>query len=615
MTTDNTSTTDSKNGKQIPIEFFTVSAKRERDGSDDKEQENKKPKLESNQDVVVINASSNSDANLVSDSDTRQSIDTTILSEKKLTPREQERENKRLAKLAEEERKRELKQQKKLEEEERRRLKKLADEEERRLKREKIEREKKLRLEQKENERLEKLRKREEELKAREEKKKREEEEKVKRREEIERKRIEKIQEKEKLEQEKQQKKLEEENKLKKRSIMNFFKVKSDAVEVVPEVPAVNEQTEFDKYFLPFHVRPNVTMHNNSIPLSNKWTEFIKNPSQYKPEPIETSSSVSPSFERASSVLQCLNSGSINEANRLFTKVPLKYFKFYESKKPTYFGTFSYTTADIVEDVNLRLNPFTKITVNTLGEVEGKVVDYEYDSEADIADDDEEGDEEGEDINSGEEDDEDDEDDEDNDELDSSDIDEFVETDTAGPRQTRTIGPLTAVVRTCHDTIDAGDEFGAYFRQLRWEQLNQDITFPIDPHHNYWARASTSTTTPCLSAAAPAETCAHSAAPAPAAPSQSPTTAASPTATASPMAIPPPMLVKKKTIALPQHVAALLAFVAAHRTLSLATLAELAVKDPSVGLSRYSRAQVKNAIREHAVFDKRAGAWTVSPHT
>lgn len=590
------------------------------------------------------------------------------LAKPKLSPeerklqREKEREEKKKKREIEEERKREIKRLKKLEEDERRRLKKEKEEEEKRLKREQIEAERKLKLEQKEREKQTKQKKREEEIRLREEKKNKEEEEKLKRREELEKKRMEKLLEKQKIEQEKERKRLEEENKKQKRSITNFFKVKptttvdsshvasgqipsdkTSATSVPQQVTA--EKSEFQQYFLSFHIKPNVQLANNKKEISDKWDQFITDPKSATSVGTETKSQNEAALktvhiEHAIDVLQCLNAGSINEANNIFRNVPLKYLKFYENKKSAYLGTFSYTTSDIKDKtVNLRLHPCAKVEIepvqkNDMVDITRKVIDYEYDSDADFeGDEDEEG--EGEDLNSADE-----EDDNEDDDMGSSDIDDgFVESDVvngsggssgASQMKKRTIGPLVPLIRHCNQTIAEGDEFGELFISLRWERLHENIEFPIDPFKNYWTTdakkpdfksASCSAKEPGSVSTTPERTgdvgipnnilqptilASNST-------NIITATAADPAKTATPSKIgdilTPTLAVKKKIITNQTDVQVLLEFVKAHSTFSLNTMAELAMKDSNCqnALEKYSRAVVKNTVREYASFDKKNG--------
>lgn len=524
----------------------------------------------------------------------------------KMTPeqrkamREAEKEKKRLKKIEDEEKKREMKRVKKQEEDAKKKLKKEKEEEEKRIKKEKIEAERKMKQEAKEQERIDRLRKREEDAAAREEKKRIEREEK-------ERERLEKEKEKERLEKEKEIAKKLEEEKLKKRSIMNFFKVKTEE-ETQPDANKIEDtkvDTDFNQYFLPFHVGPNITLHTTKLGISSKWNDLASQ--KYTPEPPIESSAKKP-INRASEVLQCLNLGSINEAKGKFQNVPLKYLKFYENRKPAYFGTFSYTYDDIEDNVNLALNPCEKIKLKS----EAVVIDYDYYS--DINEEDEEGEEgEGEDLNSDDEDDEDDDGD-----GGSSDIEEFLdENDSKNSTTSKVIGPLVAVVRHFEQTFDdENDEFGDYFKTLKWEPASDTLKFPIDPFKDYWtpekpkiieqqAAAIFSTPVKQQNLLMGIITTSGSS-PNPVTPTSAGIIGATTNAQ--------PLTVKRRTIPSGEARESLRAFITEHSHLSLPTLCEVAVKGSGPGpgsaggqFSQWSKAVVKNTVKEEAVWSKKSG--------
>lgn len=567
--------------------------------------------------------------------------------------REKQLAKNRTQKQIEEEKKREARRLKKIQDEERRREKKAKEEEERRIKREKIELERKAKREQKEAEKLEKQKKREEEIKLREEKKIKEEEEKQKRKEEVERKRQQKILEKQKIEEEKELKRVEEEEKKKKRSITNFFKIKSSSPisdgskldtnsanstndsddNKLKESFSNDNKSEFLQYFLPFHVKPNVQLVQNiNNKISNKWDEFIKAPNSFTiPEeseiPVAKSLPLNNKIVRAIDVLQCLNAGSINEANRLFNNVPLKYLKFYENKRSFYLGTFSYTLSDIKEqNINLKLYPYSKITINRINnnteetDQLGPVINYDYDSDID----DEEDGEEGEDIDSA------DEDEEDEDEIDSSDIDEFVEKDMTISNEDdneinvvknkHIMGPLIPLVRNNKENIAQDDEFGNYFTTLQWERMHEKIEFPIDPFKDYWSDNSkperkdqTKSQKEKEDKSNPLIVSNTNLIKADILGNATDVSYNSSNINAKTTESAAPLVVKKKVISNVDHLRILIEFIKCHKSLSLNTLAELAVKDEANKgvLGDYSRAVVKNSVKANASFDKKTGSWIV----
>lgn len=624
--------------------------------------ENKKDETINNEISIIKENNINNITKTKEDISKKKSLDNIFInntgnetnSEIRSLKREQLRDQKKILKQADEEKKREAKQLKKIQDEKRRNEKKEKEEEERRLKREKIEAERDAKRAQKEAEKAEKQRRKEEEIRLREEKKKKEDDEKIKRKEELERKKKERLLEKQKIEEEKEQKRIEEETKKQKRSITNFFKVKSTSTpspiktnlnmndfnssnfEIKSDdLSKQSINNDFLQYFLPFHVKPNVKLANNiNNHISSKWDDFIKSPTSFN---IEEDSIIKDSIcdenksERAISVLQCLNSSSINEANRLFKNVPLKYLKFYENRKPAYLGTFSYTLIDIKEkDINLKLKPCVKITIDnniietlkTEIEESNPIINYDYDSDIGFGDDDgedeDDDDEEGEDLGSADEEDDADE------EMVSSDIEEFVETDAIegnsnNEGKKRVMGPLIPVIRNVKEGINEGDEFGEYFTTLQWERMNENIKFPIDPYKDYWEDTNkkiekkgsniinnSTNTDPILNTQSIKM--------------ETTTTTATTTDNAldnitniSLSSSVAPMAVKKKVISNIEHLRILLEFVEKHKQLSLNTLAELAVKDDSHKgvLGEYSRAVVKNSVKANASFDKKNG-WLVS---
>lgn len=523
------------------------------------------------------------------------------LAEERKAAREAEREAKRLKKLAEEERKRTERKLKKQEDDERRALKKQAEEEERRLKREAIEAERQQKKAMKERERLEKLAKREAEQKAREEKKQQEELEKQRKKEELER------------------KKLEEEQKKEKRSITNFFKVKSapatssastpDASFVEESTPVANSSiimssptkadnttettpmettSAFDQFFLPFQINSNVEFHSDNCTKSVKWEQFLLDPKSITPEKTLQHVTNSSTVEMAEKepkrtaiyITQMINSGMKDDAEKLFKDIPLRYLRFYENRKPPYFGTFTKEKPN-----EILTHPFTKIDA----------VDYEGDSDYSEVED-----EEGEDVDM-EDDDEDEEDDEDED-----DIDAFVETDDNGDTKRSIMGPLVPLCRDIHQ-IPEDDEFTIYFQSLRWKTSREGLKFPLDPLGDYWdsgikkedtfadANANTNANNTSI------ETTSNPAAISAGATNTTELQATSPAA---------PMVVRKKMLTDPVALEALKMFVQSHYDLSLATLAELAAKsEPS--LQKVSRKMVKDAIKEIAKWDKKSSKWVV----
>lgn len=478
--------------------------------------------------------------------------------------REEESKARKLKKLQEEERKRDEKRLKKQEELKRRQQKKEQEELERKRKREAIEEEKQAKKELKEKERLEKIRKREVEQQSKEEKKRIEE--------------LEKQQKKEEAEKKKQ----EEEQRKQKRSITNFFKVKpnddpnSSMVQSSPmkELTVINssncqQESQFDLFFLPFYINADVTLADNSHKIkSPKWEMFIQDSASI---PYEVSIQAPPidkkTYPTANSVVQLMNSGMSNDAELSFKSFPIRYLRFYENRKPPFYGTFTKPMVD-----GILTNPFMKI----------ESIDYDVDSDYSDGEDDE-----GEDVDM-----DDDEDDEDEDDEDDEDIDTFVESDDNSTNSTNKrsiMGPLVPLVRNIKDEHPQQDEFSDYFQNLEWKTVREDVKFPLDPFANYWGGSKPVKITPT---AAPVVT----------------ETDVKPTI--SPSVSAGPMLVKKRVISDEKALNALCEFIKANGTLSINTLAELASKNV-IELSKISRSLVKNSIREVARFDKKSSKWEI----
>lgn len=617
--------------KQMSLEFFNRN-NRKRGFS----------KIDNGNDNDIDNKDDNGNGN-EKESD-NNIIDLTVIKESNVKRNKKQEDMLLKRKLKEEEelKKREFKKLKKLEDDEKRRLKREKDEEEKKLKKQKIENERIRKRELKEKEKLEKQKKRDEELKIREEKKRIEEEKKLKRKEELEKKKIEKTVEREKLELEKQQKRKLEEEKIKKRSIVNFFKPlksTSSATNTTNndisnsngnlnnnntdnnESSSVDNpnrelvKSDFETYFLPFPIRSNTKLYNKQYEINNdKWDNFFNgsyiDDNSEKSEPQFPDKIRNHHIERSTNVLKCLNSGSINEASKLFPDIPLKYFKFYENKKNPYLGTFSYCLDDVKENINLKVNPFEKITINTINNVENSLV-INYDYESDIEDDvEDEG--EGDDIKSEEDEEEEDDDDDDDEEGIYSDLDDgFLESEDPNGRNKiknknkskKLIGPLIAVTRHCHEDIDIdNDEFGKYFKSLQWERVRHEIEFPIDPLKDYWSESKIATpvSTPSISSMLSNQKCdtSNSKTDTKLETSATTTTTAGAGAATGAESI---LTVKKKTITVQEDIDKLRDFVSSHSGLSINTLTELAAHllDNS-----YTRAVVKNTLKEHAHRDK-----------
>ncbi|GMG41131.1 unnamed protein product [Ambrosiozyma monospora] len=528
-----------------------------------------------------------------------------LKAEKKLQKQKENEE--RLLKKQKEQEERLLKKRR---EQEERQLKKKKEEEERRIKKEKLEAERQLKREQKEKEKLEKQQKREEEARQKEEerqKKKAEAEEKKKRQEE-----------------DKQKLKKQEELKKEKRAITNFFRVvktpvKSSGISSTADPvvngspksksstgsPLAHSKSVYSSTFLPFYATPatRIITHKNKYPdLSVNLQDLV--------DGKDTSSMLSciPDFETflqadnnpskgqhenflsAYDVIQKLNVGMSKEAKVGFQALELKYLEFYENKKMPYLGTFS--RLEYKETKAACVDPFTRLQSDTLN------IEYEYDSDLE-EDSDDEG--EGDDLEK----DDDDEDDEDTEET--SDIDEFVETDEVGDgnMKKRIIGTLVPVTRWL-DEENATDDFAKYFDSLQYERLSNKIVYPIDPFHNYWeSQKSSQSPLKGKHNALTKNAILNSTN------SNVNVSLDNTISTTSGKHVAPSeasMVVKKKVITDVDDAKKLTDFITKNNEFTINTMTEVAQKQI---LSKYSKAVVKNSIRNMASFDKKKNQWVI----
>lgn len=353
----------------------------------------------------------------------------------------QEKQEKREQEKREREAKKEMDRQIKLQ----RDLEKQQKKEEDRKERERIkEEEKKERERIKEEERKQREKLKEEEKKERERIKEEEkkERERLKEEERIEK---ERIKEEERREKEKGQ-----------RKIASFFSINQK--KPLNKTPTVSH-TVFDELFLPFNVKQNTVMHTSTLSpdelskrkiyfdeLLNGESRDVNSQLSFKVNKliIKDTNSVTPE-----EIINALNSSEKTETEiyEMLKHIPtIKYIEFYENAKPPYIGTWCSKAHK-----NMKfpiLEPF-----NT--EITG--YDYGYDSDLDWNEE-----EEGEDIE--------DEDDEDDDDEEDDDMDDFVESNDSKPK--KFLGPLES---SCvwND--------GTMFDDLKYERLNPNVEFPIDP--------------------------------------------------------------------------------------------------------------------------------------
>ncbi|KAG5362909.1 hypothetical protein CJU89_2046 [Yarrowia sp. B02] len=341
-------------------------------------------------------------------------------------------------------------------------IKKQKEEEKELLKKQKEEEKEQLRK-QKEEEKEQLRKQKEEEKRAKEEEKRRREEEKKKAAEEKELERAKVAEEKAKLAEEKEAKRLEKEAELKKKEqeqtrIMSFFNKKTKK-KAKKETADTNQILDFDKDFLPFHIKDTVCMADkdecdmmdqdpvdwlNSLNLSGDNDTVAE---EQAPVPAKT---IITHIQTAATL--GLNPDVYNgtPSDTLVNALPRRYLQFYGDERPAYLGTYSKSCSrDLFQ--------------NPLFQVPG--LDYEYDSEADWED-------EGEDIEddemSGDE------------EMDDDEMADFVCSDDSKSPTSMASKVTTAqepvVVWGCSDMV--GMTFGGLI-----------VQGGIDPFKDYWTVA------------------------------------------------------------------------------------------------------------------------------
>ncbi|CCE86054.1 Piso0_005701 [Millerozyma farinosa CBS 7064] len=493
--------------------------------------------------------------------------------------REQKKEEERLQK-EEEKRKKEIERQKK-------QLAKDQEKEERRkkLEEERIEREKK-----KEEERIRRQAEKEEREKTRIEKKKKLEEERERK-------------ELEKARKELEKKKLEEQKERSQRKISSYFSINHKATTSKQKEessgkegnnePEETSSSVYHKVFLPFYQKKNVTMPNNRPSpedVEKSMSSFDNNLNKVKTSSDSMDSNAGEDFRKffksyqekktskvyvlPEQLVEALNSSSITESQiyEMIQNLPsIKYIQFYENAKPPYIGTWSsYKHTRISFPLS---NPFDT-------SVSG--LDYSYDSDAEWNKDDaEEG--EGEDIEN-------EEDEEDDDEIEEEDeMDDFVEgTDTKKKR--KYLGPLVATSKW-NDGTDP-----EFFGTLRYERLNIQIGFSIDPSANYWEKtkdAASANSIPQETIQNTSNSCSNSSN----SPLQNSNNANTPN-----ILVPHKPVIKDDKVVLD-----LIKFIEKNNEFTIGTLVELSKKE----FKSFTKALLKHTIQSIATYNKKTGNWEV----
>lgn len=449
-------------------------------------------------------------------------------------------------------------------------------EEELRLKKEERERKERERLAKKEQLEKEKERKREEERIRREEKKKKLEEEKKRKEEERKLKEEEKRQKEEEKRQKEEEKRQKEEQKDRNQmKISSFFNIrpasknserpatpKKEKVETVEKI----EFLLYEKQFLPFFIKQNVTMAPSGQVSSEKLAENSTNFDLGLQSGVKATlevlipksyPSASHSYTSSEKLLEALNSSTTTEKqlHQLVQSLPpIKYLQFYENSKPPYIGTWC-------SEKHLA----TQISAANPLETSLTGYDYNYDSDLDWQDGD---DDEGEDIDELE--DGDDEEDDDDD-----DMEDFVDNNDTTRRKVP-VGNILAVNKW-NSGLEEDHEF---FDDVKYERLEFEIHFPIDPLKDYWPKVVVKETS--------AETG-----------TATPTKAPSGCATV--------LTPLKPAIKDAKVVAELVKFIEKNSDFTIGTLAELAKKE----FKTYTKSILKHTIQEIAIYNKKKSVWEI----
>lgn len=466
-----------------------------------------------------------------------------------------------------------------------------AQREQARLDREKAkEEERQLKLQQREAEKAERERKKEEERLNREEKKRQDAlNRELKKQEEKERKEQERLLKKQQQEEERQQKreekkrKMEEENKKKdeekrrkeERSqmrISSFFSVSLE-LKVVPKAAdqtktsPLKTETKLNSYeadFLPFFQKKNVIMAppielRNSVQM-DAYFEALKSgvaPSLDSIFKVEFSQP-SLNFTTSQQLVEALNSSNLTESavlDLVQNLPPIKYLQFYENSKPPFVGTWCSQ-----EHLKICANNFSPLDTTQTG------YDYGYDSDLDWQDEDE-----GEDIDELEDGDEEEEEGDD-------DMDDFV--DNSELRKKGIAGPLQATsIWNTENSVES-----QIFDTMKYETLDVNVSFPIDPYKSYWKNTRTQE----LSAEASI-------------PSANPIKSSEET--------PNVLSVQRPTIQDPKVVEELIKFIEKNSDFTIGTLTELAKKE----FKSYTKNILKYTIQSVAIYNKKENGWKIKP--
>ncbi|KAK9459327.1 chromatin assembly factor 1 subunit A-domain-containing protein, partial [Lipomyces oligophaga] len=345
--------------------------------------------------------------------------------------------------------------------------------EERELEKKRKQEERRRKLEEREEERKRKLEEREEERKRKVEEK---EEEKKRKLEEKER----NLEEKERKMEEKDKRQL---------KLGSFFKPVPTTLASQPPIESnpTESESDYDKNFLPFHVKAHTTLYLSKFtvdPVARSRimseldhillpTKDLVIPTKLSSKPVAifppvtrgrrlkyTTKEVLGLYSTADCGLTTTTSES--DLREGLNNLPRKFLRFCEDLRPPYSGTFS-------KQCKIpRSNPFFR----------DPQLNYNYDSELEWAEDDGDA---GEDLDDDDDDDEEDDDDELG--LIDDEMSDFLVAEESKPRK-RILAPLVPVSRgVCFADTETGVNQG--FPEMSIATLNPLITLPIDPFMDY----------------------------------------------------------------------------------------------------------------------------------
>lgn len=447
---------------------------------------------------------------------------------------------------------------------------------ERQLKREQLEKDKERKREEEKTKREEKRQKMEEERKRKEEEKRQKEEERKQKDEER------KLKEEDRRRREDQK----ERNQMK---ISSFFAVKPNKTLSRPGTPkdSFAESTSpekalklYSRQFLPFFIKQNVLMAPAYVLLAEELAKRISafDLGMKENSPRAKLSALVPSqlpakivsYTSVQQLLEAFNSASTTEKqlHTLVENLPaIKYLQFYENSKPPYIGTWCSE-----RHLSTQINQENPLETSLTG------YDYNYDSDLDWQDGD---DDEGEDIDDLE-----DGEDDDDEANDDDDMEDFVDDKNEVSKRRRPIGMLKPVSKWNYNT----EEDKSHFEDIKYERLDYDIHFPIDPLCNYWSAAKVS-----VSVRSTKDKVAENITPVKVG------------NTITPNVLTP----NKPAIKDARVVAELIKFVEKNSDFTIGTLSELAKKE----FKSYTKSILKHTIQEVASYNKKKSVWEIKQTT